>query len=406
MKVFKQIFVYSLIGLSVYLLQIENVYAVPSFAREYNMSCSSCHANWPRLTEVGRQFKENGFKLDDDNGNEISKYLTLDKNIPISVRLNMRLLDKRTSKGENSKIGEKKKERMLKMRALHEVELFLAGSAGKEISFFVELEAEDEWPGLTDVDVDFGEKTIKKTGPSGTQIQVVKGYIAKKYNDQFQLHAGYASPFVVDGHNTVSLMRNIRHEWAISRKGFLPTESQFISVSGRTLDNLLYIASWSGNGGLEGKDPRDFSGRLAFDLADDIMFGGYYQGGKVFGTGDAGESEDNFRKYGIDLQTEINNLALNAIMGWKDEDGSEDIAVSLSFQHSIMQERFLSYAYNIVLSQYTKLDGRNTFKEGGVFITKFLKSDNAKAQLGWEGEFVSPKSSKESRYTAVVDLAF
>ena len=37
--------------------------AVPSFARQMNMSCTVCHTEYPILTEFGRQFKLNGYTM-------------------------------------------------------------------------------------------------------------------------------------------------------------------------------------------------------------------------------------------------------------------------------------------------------------------------------------------------------
>jgi hypothetical protein len=43
-----------------------NVYAIPAFARKYDMPCSSCHEAWPKLSPFGQSFKDNGYQM----GNE------------------------------------------------------------------------------------------------------------------------------------------------------------------------------------------------------------------------------------------------------------------------------------------------------------------------------------------------
>jgi hypothetical protein len=40
-------------------------HAVPSFARQTNLDCMTCHVSWPELTPTGRQFKLNGYTLGD-----------------------------------------------------------------------------------------------------------------------------------------------------------------------------------------------------------------------------------------------------------------------------------------------------------------------------------------------------
>ena len=38
-------------------------HAVPSFARQTGLECTSCHLSWPELTSVGREFKLGGYTL-------------------------------------------------------------------------------------------------------------------------------------------------------------------------------------------------------------------------------------------------------------------------------------------------------------------------------------------------------
>ena len=40
-----------------------NARAVPSFARQTGLPCSSCHTNPPELTPLGRTFKLNGYTM-------------------------------------------------------------------------------------------------------------------------------------------------------------------------------------------------------------------------------------------------------------------------------------------------------------------------------------------------------
>src|SRR5476651_735496 len=39
-------------------------WAVPSFARQTGMTCAACHTVFPELTPFGREFKLNGYVLD------------------------------------------------------------------------------------------------------------------------------------------------------------------------------------------------------------------------------------------------------------------------------------------------------------------------------------------------------
>ena len=49
--------------LTILLLSQSQVIAIPSFARQTNMACSSCHTMFPELNAFGRMFKLNGYTL-------------------------------------------------------------------------------------------------------------------------------------------------------------------------------------------------------------------------------------------------------------------------------------------------------------------------------------------------------
>src|SRR5208282_6338672 len=66
--------------------------AVPSFARQTGMTCAACHTVFPELTPFGREFKLNGYVLDNIKqvtGIDIDSRQTLSLNQipPISLML-------------------------------------------------------------------------------------------------------------------------------------------------------------------------------------------------------------------------------------------------------------------------------------------------------------------------------
>lgn len=68
------------------------ILAIPAFARKYNMSCKTCHTQFPALKDFGDEFAGNGFILKDqdapryfvDTGDE---ELSLIRDIPLALRL-------------------------------------------------------------------------------------------------------------------------------------------------------------------------------------------------------------------------------------------------------------------------------------------------------------------------------
>jgi len=63
--------------------------AIPAFARQYNISCNTCHAAFPRLNEFGEQFVSDNYRLPNwkdtmaDTGDEM---LALPKSVPLAIR--------------------------------------------------------------------------------------------------------------------------------------------------------------------------------------------------------------------------------------------------------------------------------------------------------------------------------
>ncbi len=76
----------------IFLLMQSVSYAIPAFARKYNMSCQTCHSPFPKLKPYGDEFAGNGFVLADK---EAPRYyvetgdpeLSLIRDIPIAFRI-------------------------------------------------------------------------------------------------------------------------------------------------------------------------------------------------------------------------------------------------------------------------------------------------------------------------------
>jgi hypothetical protein len=58
----KKIFI-SALALGALLATVQPSYAIPAFARKYNLRCSDCHEAWPKLNHFGQTFKDNGYQL-------------------------------------------------------------------------------------------------------------------------------------------------------------------------------------------------------------------------------------------------------------------------------------------------------------------------------------------------------
>jgi hypothetical protein len=85
----------ALIGVFVFLsIAPPETDAIPAFARRYKMSCTTCHAPFPRLKDFGNEFAGNGFYIPEDDKER--DYVTggdpllwLNKTFPIAARVDL-----------------------------------------------------------------------------------------------------------------------------------------------------------------------------------------------------------------------------------------------------------------------------------------------------------------------------
>ena len=131
------------LGFAIFLLLTliwEKVEAVPSFARKYSLSCTECHSAFPKLNAYGRQFKINGYvrergKTEKAIITEVAesgqKPLIMEQVFPWGALTKLRPYDQKQGSGA-------------KLRAFHELELFIAGNITENFSYFTEVESEDE----------------------------------------------------------------------------------------------------------------------------------------------------------------------------------------------------------------------------------------------------------------------
>src|SRR5574340_657217 len=65
-------------------------HAVPSFARQTGLACSSCHTTFPELTAFGRMFKMHGYttlgaKEFEEAGTDQAPPMTINRTFPLSL---------------------------------------------------------------------------------------------------------------------------------------------------------------------------------------------------------------------------------------------------------------------------------------------------------------------------------
>jgi len=133
-----------------FITSVKEAEAVPSFARKYDMSCNVCHTRQPRLNPYGQRFMENGYQLPGTaDGGRKEKHLlggetngaTLDE---ISNYMAIRLRADIQQGSLREKVdGVSEDPDIIFPRT---VNIFFAGTAKKDISFFFEAEYDTQDP--------------------------------------------------------------------------------------------------------------------------------------------------------------------------------------------------------------------------------------------------------------------
>ncbi|HMB71291.1 MAG TPA: hypothetical protein VKU85_18415 [bacterium] len=97
----------ALAGAAFVLLAATDAAAVPAFARKYRISCTTCHAPFPRLKAYGDEFAGRGFRMEEDQEPARATHdvgdpeLLLSREFPLAARLEGYASWKEDSEAEN-----------------------------------------------------------------------------------------------------------------------------------------------------------------------------------------------------------------------------------------------------------------------------------------------------------------
>jgi hypothetical protein len=89
-KTFRLLNIGSLIGLLGFMLFSPGASAIPAFARQYGISCATCHAAFPRLNSFGKSFVAANYRLETWKDNTLQTgddMLELPKVVPLALRV-------------------------------------------------------------------------------------------------------------------------------------------------------------------------------------------------------------------------------------------------------------------------------------------------------------------------------
>jgi len=267
-----------------------NVAAIPAFARKTGVACSGCHTAVPSLNTFGRKFKINGYRVYSAQlpARKFNDYLNLDKSFPIAAALISRPYDK-------SKDGESN------VSAIQELELYIAGSFGKNWSGFMEF-----------------------AGGPGEAAGVDHGQITYSVSPEFNMQIAWGPTFWSDPYDTLTHMRRL----TIGQSSIIASEfggadgpigenRSYISANGYLSNSIYYSVGFGSQiDNAAGTDPQTFTGRVAFDITPNIMVGAFTVNGTctiASGSGFCTLADRDYSRSGIDFQADSGNWRFTGV---------------------------------------------------------------------------------------------
>lgn len=367
--------------------------AIPAFARKTNMACSSCHTAWPALNAFGRQYKEHGYRFGhlEVPNKTISKDLKWDESLPVSVMLVSRPYDK-------------KKDGKTKIRALHEVELMIAGPMGEKYSSFFEIEAEDEF-----------------TNDLGLDVGIPAAVLSYNHNESANLQLSLASNTFFDPYNSYTADRRMtRGTNAVIDQGFggadnggkLKNARQNISIYGRPSPKFFYGLALSGDASdTEGVDGNTITARVAFDVMPSLSIGAL----AVSGTCAAGAANCTVdRKYdrtAIDLQSEFSGFMINAVALTAEDDNTAATATEknnayyVQALYTVKEGARPTWAPLLRVDSYEKSGGAENVNEL-TFSVNYYLTENVRSMLELWKKDSDINTNDDDRLTLQLFAAF
>ena len=369
--------------------------AVPSFSRATGKSCASCHTVWPMLSKEGRKFKEAGYVSGDEKDAEggtmeVADSLTLVKNA-FAARVNSRLYDKKSFEKDPGNDKD-----VARMRSLHEVELFIAGIAGNNLSTFVEAKAEDE------------------VGNTDFALVAVAAVVGFHPNEATNLYFGLAEPTFADPYSAYANGRRVtREKRGVAIKGFITDASQFVSLSGRlkAMPRLFYLAAISANNkdDYEHTPIGNYSLRTVYDATPWLSIGGLYQQEKAkYGWATSTYFlKSDASNLGIDVTITVEDgLDANVCYVIRDDKETNEknniLAVEAGYPLKLAEVQIVPYCR---VEQYTKNDGKDKYTDYHFSVNHIIRP-NLRGVLNYEMIDKGTGGNDESRITVVADLGF
>ncbi len=258
--------------------------AIPAFARQYKISCTTCHEPFPRLKEFGEEFAANGFTIpeqekDRDFVSAGDDLLRLNRDFPLAVRFDAFSLFE-----SDSPVGSD-------LQSPWGLKLLSGGNLSRNVGyyFYFFMDERGEVAGVEDAYVHFnnigGRPFDIMVGQFQTSDPLMKRELRLTYED-YHIY----KTKVGDSHTDLTYDRGVMMTYDIEKTG---TGLVALVCNGNGKPE-----AYQENGGAKKYDTdkyKNFAFRVAQDLGGNLGAGYYFYYGKEAGleTGGDGTFRDN-----------------------------------------------------------------------------------------------------------------
>ena len=276
-----------------------NIFAIPAFARKYNMTCKTCHTQFPALQDFGDEFAGNGFLLKDQDAPRYfvdtgDPELSLIRDLPIALRLEGYV----TYNNKNTEQAD--------FTAPYLVKLLSGGSIAPDVAyyFYFFLSERGEVAGVEDAFIMFNDLLGSELDAYVGQFQVSDPLFKRELRLTFDDYEIYKTKV---GHSNINLTYD---------RGIMLT---YGFESGT--DIIFEVLNGTGIGGanvfrnFDNDKYKNFMGRISQDVCEYFRLGGFGFFGKESGENAFGfefpEQTNEVTMFGGDATISFDPLELN-----------------------------------------------------------------------------------------------
>lgn len=295
----KKIFTLSTLTLIIIVVVAGDIFAIPAFARKYNMTCKTCHSQFPALKGFGDEFAGNGFVLKDQDAPRYfvetgDPELSLIRDLPIALRLEGYV----TYNNENTEQAD--------FTAPYLVKLLSGGSIAPDVAyyFYFFLSERGEVSGVEDAFIMFNDLFGTELDVYVGQFQVSDPLFKRELRLTFDDYEIYKAKV---GRSNINLTYD---------RGIMLT---YGFESGT--DVIVEILNGTGIGGanlfrnFDNDKYKNFMGRISQDVGEHLRIGAFGFWGKeagedAFGT-ELSDPTNEVMMFGGDATINFDPLELN-----------------------------------------------------------------------------------------------